>query len=267
MKEREEKMRIISIVNHKGGVGKTTTTLNFGAELADRGYKVLLIDFDMQGNLTKASGLVNPDKITETIALSMDKIIDGQPCIDTKVFKTGISKNLDIIPCNVSMADTKLKLQLTIARETVLKRVICSVKKKYNYDYILIDNAPTIEIDFQNSLVASDEVLIVTNPDVFSSAGMVSLLREYSKVKTYFSDSLKVAGVLLNNVDSRTNFTKGMVEVIKNKWKELKVFETVIPSSIKVKESQAMKLPIKTVDKNNKVAIAFSSFTDEYLKM
>lgn len=260
------KTKTISVVNHKGGVGKTTVTLNFASELAERGYKVLLIDFDMQGNLTKASGIINPDKIVETIALSMDKIIDGNPCINTKIFKTSISNNLDIVPCNVSLADTKLKLQLTIARETVLKRVICSIKRNYEYDFIIIDNAPTIEIDFQNSLVASDEVLIVTNPDVFSSAGMVSLLREYSKVKTYFSDDLKIAGVLLNNVDSRTNFTKGMVDVVKNNWKELRVFETVIPSSIKVKESQAMKLPIKTVDKNNKVAAAFSSFTEEYLK-
>ncbi|MDY2960001.1 MAG: ParA family protein [Hornefia sp.] len=260
--------KVIAVVNHKGGVGKTTVTLNFGAELAERGYKVLLIDFDMQGNLTKGIGIGNCDKLKDTIASAMDQIMCGEngKC-NIKIYPTDISGNLDIVPCNVSMADTKLKLQLAMARETVLKKVISNIEKKYAYDYIIIDNAPTIEIDFQNSLVASDEVLIVTNPDIFSTEGMVSLLREYTKVRTYFNKTrLKIAGILINNADGRTNFTKDMIKAVKSTWGDLKVFDTIIPQSVRVKESQANQISIKGYEKKNKVAIAFSSFTDEYLR-
>lgn len=260
-------MKVISVVNHKGGVGKTTVTFNFGAELVHRRYKVLLIDFDMQGNLTKGAGIKNGDKLKDTIAHSMDLIIDGNTC-EPGILNTGI-ENLDIVPCNVSMADTKLKLQLAMARELVLDKVIKNIKRKYDYDYILIDNAPTIELDFQNSLVASDEVLIVTNPDIFSTEGMASLLREYTKIRMYFNkENLKIAGILINNADGRTNFTRDMIKAVKTIWKDnMNVFDTIIPQSVRVKESQASHQPIRRYDKNNKVALGFSSFTDEYLSL
>lgn len=260
-------MKVISVINHKGGVGKTTVTLNFGAELAEKGYKVLLIDFDMQGNLSKAAGLKDFENIENTIATAMNQAMEGEDgkC-NLKIYKTQISDSLDIIPCNLSMANTKLKLQLAMARETVLKKVIKHIGENYDYDVILIDNAPTIEIDFQNSVIASDEVLIVTNPDVFSANGMTSLLREYLKVKRHFGkNNLKIAGILINNADRRTVFTKEMIEVIKSTFGKIKIFNTIIPQSVRVKESQASNCAIKDYEKENKAGLAFKEFVEEYL--
>lgn len=260
-------MKVISVINHKGGVGKTTVTLNFGAELAEKGYKVLLIDFDAQGNLSKGVGLKDHESIKDTIASAMEKVMDGDDgeC-NLKIYKTEISDSLDIIPCNIAMANTNLKLQLAIGRELVLKKIISHIKESYDYDFILIDNAPSIALDFQNSIMASDEVLIVTSPDVFSANGMTSLLREYLKVRKYFGkDNLKIAGILINNADRRTVFTKEMIEVIKSAFEKIKIFNTIIPQSVRVKESQANSCAIKDYEKENKAGLAFKEFVEEYL--
>lgn len=260
-------MKVISVINHKGGVGKTTVTLNFGAELAAKGYKVLLIDFDAQGNLSKGAGLKDYENIKDTIASAMEQVMDGDDgeC-NLKICKTEISDFLDIIPCNIAMANTKLKLQLAIGRELVLKKIIKHIKESYDYDFVLIDNAPSIELDFQNSVIASDEVLIVTSPDVYSAIGMTSLLREYLKVRKYFGQyNIKIAGVLINNADQRTVFTKEMIEVIKSTFGKIKIFNTIIPQSIRVKESQANSCTIRDYEKENKAGLAFEEFVEEYL--
>lgn len=256
--------KTIAIVNYKGGTGKTTITLNLGAALVNKGYKVLLIDFDGQGNLTKAvTGLKNIDSIKETIATALTNIMSGS---EAKLPVTSTYKeNLDLVPCNVSMADTKMALVFAMARETILKRCLEVVKESKKYDYILIDNAPSVEIDFINSLVASDEALIVSSPDTFSTEGIQNLLLKYNSVKKYFNPELTISGILINNVDLRNNFTKDMVKVIKNHFEKIKVFNTLIPSSIRVKESQAESKAVIDYEKNNKVAEAFSFFVTEYL--
>lgn len=257
--------KTIAIVNYKGGTGKTTTTLNLGAALVNKGYKVLLIDFDGQGNLTKAvTGLKNIDSIKETIATALTVVMSGGNEAKLPVTST-YKENLDLVPCNVSMADTKTALIFAMARETILKRCLEVVKESKKYDYILIDNAPSVEIDFINSLVASDEALIVSSPDTFSTEGIQNLLLKYNSVKKYFNPQLKISGILINNVDLRNNFTKDMVKVIKNHFESIKVFNTLIPSSIRVKESQSESKAVIDYEKNNKVAEAFSFFVTEYL--
>ena len=260
-------MKIVSVVNHKGGVGKTTITINLGAELAERGNKVLLIDLDSQGNLTKATGIDvhrTGDNLY-TVASALNGIMKGKEIDPLKyIYRTNISDNLDVVPCCIDMADTKIALNIAMARETMIKLFIEEIVKSKNYDYVLIDNAPSIEVDFQNSLVASDEVLIITEADEFSTDGMESLLKQLGKIKSFFNPKLEVAGVLINKADCRTNLCKDMIGIIRELFGKLKVFNTVIPASVKLKESQIMKVSIKTYDKDNAVAKAISSFTDEF---
>lgn len=261
-------MKVISVVNHKGGVGKTTITVNLGAELADRGNKVLLIDFDSQGNLTKATGVTvrKEHGRAYSVAEALRAIIDEEP-VDPKlyIYQSDISENLEVVPCHIGMAETKIALNLVMARERILKIFIDQIAAIKDYDYILIDNAPSIEVDFQNSLVASTDVLIVTEADEFSTDGMESLMRQLLKIREYFNPDLKVAGVLINKADRRTNICRDMIDVIRTIFGQLNVFETVIPSSVKMKESQSMKVSIMTYDRNNAVAKAVSSFTDEFV--
>ena len=261
-------MKVISIVNHKGGVGKTTTAFNFAAELAARNKRVLLIDFDMQGNLSSALGIKENESLDGSISDAIEDAITGNEDGLISIYNYPDEVNLDIIPCDIRMANTLLKLNSMIARELYLKMVINRINKDEtytNYEYCIIDCAPSVMIDFQNALVASDEILIVANPDTFSTSGMSSLLREYKNVAKYFNPNLNIAGVLINNVDNRTVFTKAMVSQIKEYWKDLNVFDTVIPASIRVKESVLAHLPVFLYEPQNPVSRAFSDFTDEYL--
>lgn len=255
--------KIISIVNHKGGVGKTTVTENFAVELAKRGNRVLLVDLDSQGNLSKACGIKNAQY---TIGNMLESAMEEKE-IDAGLYacRTGIHQNIDIIPCSIGFANTKLKLNLFVARERVLKCALQEVLAQREYDFVLIDNAPSIDVDFQNSLVASDELLIVTEAEEFSVDGMMSLIAEYKKIKKYYNAGLKLAGVVINKVDARTTISKEMVSYIKKVFNDFYVFENVIPMSVKVRESQALRVSLDEHAKDSKVNTGFASFAEEYL--
>lgn len=261
--------KVITVANQKGGVGKTTTVLNFGAELARRNRKVLLIDFDSQGNLTKASGITKKsvDTIPHTIADSINDCIDGKaPLLQKGRIKLDGDVGMDILPCNISMAQTKLKLSFAMAREGMLKKITDELKK--SYDYILIDTAPSLDVDMVNALVAADELIITTTPDTFSTSGTGALYDSWKKVRDNLNNNLIIAGVLINCVDKRSNFTRDMIEVIRGSWakKEITTFEEVIPLSVKVKEGQAIGKVISDYSHDNPVSKAYSFFTDEYLR-
>lgn len=261
-------MKTISVVNHKGGVGKTTSTLNFGGELAKKGYKVLLIDFDSQGNLsqTAAGRYLEPqDKARPNIAEALDRLLEDRDPI-FPIYTTGIN-GMDIIPCDLRFANIIIKLNYAVAREGYLRQFISLIKEKFDYDYVLIDNAPTIEISFQNSLAACDEVLIVSEPDIYSMEGINTLISQINKIRRYFNPDLEIAGILINKMDKRTNYSKDMAEIIGNVWKEkIKVYETMIPKSVKTQESQAAGMLVSDHSPENPVGVAFKKFTDEYLR-
>lgn len=258
--------KTIAILNHKGGVGKTTITMNFGAELAMKGYKVLLVDFDSQANLTRST-CDNP-YFEETIANAIAEIINGNfEKLDPGkyIIKTSITENLDIIPSDIRLADAQEALNNTVAREQILKILIDKIKAMNLYDFILIDNAPSVRIDFQNACVASDEILIVTEPREFSTDGMDSLILNTEKVKKFLKPSLTIRGILINKADTRTNMTKAMVDFIRKKYSKCNVYDTVIPYSIKVSESQFLIKSLYDYEKNNAASEAIDKFTDEYL--
>ncbi len=259
---------VIAIANQKGGVGKTTTTLNFGYELTKRGFKVLLIDLDSQGNLSKLliKDNFNIDELEYTISDSIKNCINGEtPRLN--IYST-FCENMQIIPANINMATTKLDLNKALARETMLKKIINEIKKfDLQYDYVLIDTAPSLDIDLVNALVCADEIIIPAMPDSLSTTGTSSLLKNVKLIKESLNINLKVRGILVTNVDTRTCFAKDMIEILRDTWEgSVKVFNTYIPSSVKVREGQSVNKAISNYDVKNKVSKAYSDFTDEYLE-
>ncbi len=259
---------VIVIANQKGGVGKTTTSVNFAYELAKRGFKVLIIDLDSQGNLSKllVRDVDNIDELNYTISDLIEDCIKGREP-NLKVYNT-FCKNMQIIPANIQMANTKLSLNQAIARETILRKIIKEIKIKYDYDYVIIDTAPSLDVDLVNALVCADEIIIPAMPDSLSTVGTNSLLKTVKIVRESLNSNLKVKGILITNVDSRTNFTKDMIEMLRETWNgTINVFNNIIPSSIRVKEGQALNKSISNYDKDNKVSKAYRDFTEEYLSI
>ena len=254
--------KVIAIANQKGGVGKTTTTLNLGTEIVATGRKVLLVDFDHQANLTLSCGIKNFDELPETIADYMKSEIDGfEPDIHTISYR----KDVDLIPANVRLAHVNLELIQAMAREFILKNLITPLKDKY--DYILIDCAPSLSVDLINALTAADEVMIVSTPSKFSTSGTEELVKSILRVKKNLNQDLRIAGVLMNRVNRRKNFTNDMIDLMKTSWGDgIKIFETEIPASIRVDESQAMGQPLHEYDPKNKLAAAYKEFAKEFLE-
>ncbi len=255
--------KTIALINQKGGVGKTATTFNFGAVLAEKGYKVLLVDWDFQGNLTQACGLRNGDEIDKTIATGIKDLMDDRETITMPICK--YRDNIDFIPCNVSFSEVKLEMIFATSREHLLKRYL--EEEKNDYDYILIDCHPDIGIDFINALASSDEVIVVTEPELYSTTGTELLFKSINRVKRQLNPSIKIAGILLNKVDRRTRLAKDMIETIRRAWGgNVKIFDTEIPFSVKVKESPVMAMPIIEYEPGSKAAQSYFLFTEEYLK-
>ena len=254
--------KVIAICNQKGGVGKTTTTLNLGSELAQKGYKVLLVDFDHQANLTLSCGVEDYDNMNETIADYMEAIIDGQTVyMQPLIYRD----NLDLIPANIRLANVNLELIQAMAREFMLKNLLEPLRGQY--DFILIDCAPSLSVDMINALTAADEVLIVSTPSKFSTAGMKALIQSILRVRKNLNQNLTLTGVLINKVDRRNNFTRDMIEVMNKTWGEdIKIFGAEIPASIRVEESQAMAKPIREYEPSNKSAAAYGEFTKEFIE-
>lgn len=257
--------KVVSIINFKGGVGKSTITFNLGGELRKQGKKVLLVDFDGQGNLTNFTGLEEKN-LNQNLITSLNAIMDEQKDVPVTIKKTEIG--LDIIPCNINKEKWVNDALSKIARETILKRFIDIVREKYDYDYILIDNAPSVNLDFQNSLVASDYYLIITKPEIASTDGISTIAKTINLIKEYFNKDLKSAGILINQAENRTNLHKNMKEYINMIFgEEFYIYNSVIPKSIAVGESQVVNIPICEYSKKSKIAIAFNEFTKEFLKV
>lgn len=272
-------MRTTAIVNHKGGVGKTTVTMNLAAELAERGNKVLLIDLDSQGNLTQAAGTIlsvsniEEDEYTIANAISVISNEGELPEVEKYIHRTEMDDNVDIIPNDIRFADTTIHLLMAVNREFMLKGVIEAIESKLNYDYVLIDCGPSIAVDFQNAATAADKIVIVCQGEL-SIKGMTTLVREAGKVRRFCNPKLSIAGILVNGV-ANCNFDRSVVRVIKNSFSGMNVFSGFIPFTTAVKEAQSYNMsigkymtelpPSKRSDAGQKAAEAFSVFTDEFI--
>jgi chromosome partitioning protein len=259
----EEMSKIIAIANQKGGVGKTTTTVNLGIGLANEGKRVLLIDCDAQASLTESLGYRNPDNMDITLSNLMQKVIEEQPIADGEGVLHHV-EGIDLIPANIELSGMETALISIMSRERVLKNYINQVKG--NYDYVLIDCTPSLGMLTVNALTAANEVIIPVQAQYLPAKGLEQLMKTVSKVRRQINPKLKIGGILMTMLDSRTNLAKEISSLIRDTYgKNLKIFNTEIPMSIRAAETSSAGKSIYAYDKNGKAAEAYKNLTKEVL--
>lgn len=258
------KATVIAVVNQKGGTGKTTTCENLGIGLANEGKKVLLVDTDPQGSLTIALGNLKPDDLPVTLTDLMAKIMQDQPPLP----KEGIlshEEGVDLVPASITLSGLEVSLVNAMSRETILKQYLETVKGQY--DYILLDCMPSLGMLTVNALAASDQVLIPVQANYLSAKGLEQLLQTVNKVKRQINPKLRIEGILLTMVDSRTNYAKEISTLIRDTYgSKLKVYDADIPRSVRAAEISAEGVSIFKHDPGGKVAEAYRSLTKEVLQ-
>ncbi|MBP9989471.1 MAG: ParA family protein [Ruminococcus sp.] len=250
--------KTIAVVNQKGGVGKTTSTVNLAACVAARGYKVLLIDIDPQGNATSGLG-VNKRELEIS---AYDVIINAKP-IEEAMIKTEFD-NLWLLPSSMRLAGAELELVDMQRRESKVKNSVALVKDKF--DYIFMDCPPSLGLITLNGLCAADTVLVPIQCEYYALEGLSQLMSTIRQVKRLYNPRIDMEGVLLTMFDGRLNLTHQVVDELKRFFPK-KVYGTAIPRNVKLSEAPSYGLPIIYYDKNSKGAAAYNSLTDEFLKM
>lgn len=257
-------MKTIAIANQKGGVGKTTTTVNLGIGLAKAGKKVLLIDFDAQGSLTESLGFSPAESLATTIATKMTQIMEGGS-IDPQEGILQHPEGISLMPANIELSGMEVSLVNVMSRETILKEYV--EQQKGRYDYILIDCTPSLGMLTINALAAADGVIIPVQAQFLPLKGLEQLIKTIGKVKRQINPRLQIEGVLMTMVDQRTNFSKEIVALLKETYGEkLCVFENTIPVSVRLAESSVVGKSIYAYDKNGKGAAAYEKLTGEVLR-
>ena len=261
----EDKCKVIAIANQKGGVGKTTTAVNLGVALGFSGKRVLLIDTDPQGSLTKSCKIDNADADALDVTLSelMANEMTGEDK-DYSLINKAIKQfeNIDLIPANISLSGTETALFNCMSRESVLKRTIEPLKQKY--DYILIDCMPSLGMMTINALVAADSVIIPCEPSFLSVKGLDLLLHSIAKVKRQINPNLKIDGVLMTMVDSRTVNAREITGALRDAMgNNINVFNIEIPRSVRATECPNVGESIFIHDPKGKVADAYAVLSRE----
>lgn len=248
--------KIISIVNQKGGVGKTTTAVNLAASLGAIGYKTLLIDIDPQGNSTSGVG-INKREVKNS---SYDIII-GNASTDETIIKTEF-KNLFLIASNIDLAAAEIEIVDLEHRESRLKNAILPVRG--DYDFILIDCPPSLGLITTNALCSSDSIIVPIQCEYYALEGLSQLMNTVRRIKRQYNDRLEIEGVLLTMYDGRLNLTQQVVREVK-KYFPKKVFRTAIPRGVRLSEAPSFGKPIIYFDAVSKGSDAYISLAKEII--
>ena len=253
--------KVIAIVNQKGGVGKTTTCANLGIGLVRSGKRVLLVDSDAQGSLTASLGYTNPDALEITLATIMGKVMmDETFSSDEGILHHG--EGVDLLPGNIELSATEVSLVNIMSRETILKQYVDSVRE--NYDYVLIDCMPSLGMMTVNALAAADSVMIPVQAQYLPVKGLEQLLKTIAKVRRQINPHLTIDGILLTMVDTRSNFVKDIIALLKETYGgKIRIFNHMIPLSVRAAETSAEGESIFLHDPHGKVAQAYEALTKE----
>ena len=250
---------VITIANRKGGVGKTTTTLNLAYSLKELGKKVLVIDLDPQANLTRCFDVGNSENIKTVGHLLTAELEEESYSVEEYILSYD---EMDIIPSSIFLSAVETQMRSETGSERILSEIINQIRE--HYDYILIDTSPSLNILNINALCASDSVLITADTGVFAVVGIGELLKNVQKIKKRVNPKLKVQGILLTMCDNRTNLSKLLTQQVEEMYQgKIAVFKTKIPKTVKVGEAIYSGQSIKKYAKGSSVDIAYDNLAKE----
>ena len=248
--------KIIAIANQKGGVGKTTTSVNLGAGLAQVGKKVLLVDIDAQGNATTGVG-IEKSELDQCIYNVLVEDADVQGVIQ----KTA-TENLDVLPATIQLAGAEIELVPTISREVRLQRALQPVRDEY--DYIIIDCPPSLGLLTINALTAADSVIIPVQCEYYALEGLSQLLNTVRLVQKHLNKNLVIQGVLLTMLDARTNLGIQVIDEVKKYFRD-KVYRSIIPRNVRLSEAPSHGKPIMQYDAKSRGAEVYIDLAEEVI--
>ena len=248
--------KIIAIANQKGGVGKTTTSINLSSCLAENGKKVLLVDIDPQGNATSGVGIIK-----QNLENTIYELFLGE-CTVSECLTKSVVDNLNVLPSNVNLSGAEIDLIGVEGREFILKETLEQIKDLY--DYILIDCPPSLNILTVNAMAAADSVIVPIQCEYYALEGLSQLIHTINLIQERLNENLRIDGIVFTMYDKRTNLSSEVIENVKENI-HLKIYDTVIPRNVRLAEAPSYGLPINLYDPKSKGTESYMLLAEEVI--